>query len=273
MKLFNFAIICVVVFFTASCQRSTEKLAHALYEKALDAYKEESYEQAEQLIDSLHVNYPNEISTRRKALALKKEVDIQRSRRDSLYAQTRLSILQQAQDSLAQYFVKINDTPFPDEYILSAKELRNQRIPYLDIYFNKDGELELIASVKNSTPLNSNHLIIEDVTNKTFISTDTLPYDAGMNYRYKEAGVFYERLTFTAKDALAIAQFITHAPKEHQLKAQVKGGGTLVFNLSNTLRLSFLRTIAMHNVQEEIGLLKRTLSKHTKRLQQYKQQP
>lgn len=266
MNRYLFFILLLLHFF--SCQSQSEKNARELLDQAEKAYQTGQLELSLSLLDSLHSSQPEALRQRRKAIALQQVVRLQLSRRDSAYAAPHLTELTELRDSLLQYFYTDRDTRFEDEHIVRYKGSTPQSFPYLDAYLNKENTPEVVVSTRTPQPLKALHLQIEDLTEGTYIQSDTLSYDEGACYRYQVGSLYYERLTFTHDNALALIQFVALADPSHRLRATVGGANELSFPLSPTCRISLRALYQLTHVQDDIKQMETTLQRHMKRLKQ-----
>ena len=243
-----------------------EKSAKALLEESRVAYESGSYELSAQLLDSLHHTYRDAVKYRREALALQKSVRMEISRRDSAFAVARLDTLYSVRDRLLEDFVTLHDKRFADETTTRVKGSEPSGIPYLDTYFDKEDRLELAASVASAFDPQSTHLRIDNLSDHTYLSSDTIPYDGGMNYSYVDGGKHYRRLTFTDTMAEPIVAFIALAPADASLKVTLGGGRAVSFALPARSKENIARTYRLFRVKQEIEKLETTLRRHAKRL-------
>lgn len=187
----------------SACESKERKGASAMLDTASQYYQQEAYEEALQLLDSLNKVYPKEVEAREQALALSREVRLARSRRDSLAIIPRMQALIQYTDSLYREFSLVEAPGMPDENIIRYKgydpSSANPQDSFLDCYIASDGTLELIAATSGADTQGVTHIQVSESVGNTFVSSDTLAYDGGLNYRFQDLGRHYERLTFTGE--------------------------------------------------------------------------
>lgn len=274
MKKYIYVVSVGVLSLFSSCVSQEEKAANAMLDAASQYYQQEAYDEALQLLDSLNKVYPKEVRAREQALELSREVRLARSHRDSLEIIPRMEALIHYTDSLYRDFTLVKAPGMPDENIIRYKgydpSAVNARGLFLDTYIANDGTLQLIAATSGTSPIGVTHILVTESTGNTFISSDTLAYDGGLNYRYEDLGRHYERLTFAADKALRVAGFIANAPERATLKVAFglqNGKKSRSFALDNKAREAITKSYCYAQGLLDIAELQRGLDRHNRRLQ------
>lgn len=257
----------------SACESKERKGASAMLDTASQYYQQEAYEEALQLLDSLNKVYPKEVEAREQALALSREVRLARSRRDSLAIIPRMQALIQYTDSLYREFSLVEAPGMPDENIIRYKgydpSSANPQDSFLDCYIASDGTLELIAATSGADTQGVTHIQVSESVGNTFVSSDTLAYDGGLNYRFQDLGRHYERLTFTGEKAIKVASFITNAPERATIKitfGRENGKKGRVFNLDKRAKEAITKSYLYAQGLLDIAELQRGIDTHSRRL-------
>lgn len=268
-----YAISAGAMLLLSACESDESKGANSMLDTANQYYQQEVYDEALQLLDSLNKVYPKEVEARQQALALSREVRIARSRRDSLEIVPRMEALVQYTDSLYREFRLVEAPNMPDENIIRYKgfdpSLANPRGSFLDCYIANDGTLELIAATSGASTQGIAFVQVQESTGHTFVSSDTLAYDGGLNYRFQDLGRHYERLTFTGDKAIKIASFVANAPERATLKVTFgleNGKKGSAFDLDKKAREAITKSYQYAKGLLDIAELQRGLDTHSRRI-------
>ncbi len=198
-----------------ACSSPEEKAAHSLLEKAHIEYTNGAYDIAIQLLDSIHMTYPTLIKERQRALALSQEVKFAKSTADSARVAPMLEEAVQSLEKMHRYFSELSYPDLPDETILRYKGLdasSNPRQPFLDAYLEHNGRLQLIAGCASRKLQRIEYITALETRGDTYVSSDTIPYEGGRNYRFTSDNLVFERLTLSTDAGKRIAAFIATIP-------------------------------------------------------------
>lgn len=256
------------------CNSKERKAADALLRTADSLFLSENYDDAILLLDSINKTFPKEIDARRSALEKLKEVKMARSRKDSLEVSVRLDELIVYSDSLYNHFDLIEAPGMPDENIIRYRgynpSLQNAQASFLDCYVDYDGTLVLVASTSATKTLGVRSIKVSNMTNDTYLYSDTIPYDGGNNYRFEDLGRVYERLTFRGEKAYRIASFIANTSEGVGVRITFEredGGQGPSFVLSKAAVEAVTYSYRYAVSLDEMKDINRRLETHNKRLQ------
>lgn len=262
-----------VMLLLSACESEETKGANTMLDTANQYYQEEAYDEALQLLDSLNKVYPKEVEAREQALALSREIRLARSRRDSLEIVPRMEALIQYTDSLYHEFTVVEAPSMPDETIIRYKGYNpasaNPKGSFLDCYVDYDGTLELIAATSGTSTQGIAYIQVSENVGNTFVSSDTLVYDGGLNYRFQDLGHHYERLTFTGEKAIRVASFISNAPEHATLRVTFgleNGKKGRAFNLDKRTREAISKSYYYAKGLQDVSELQRELETHNRRI-------
>ncbi|MDO4790731.1 MAG: hypothetical protein Q3998_07180 [Porphyromonas sp.] len=198
----------------AACSSESSKQANALVEEAKNALEAGQLEDATLLADSLHRSFPKEIESRKAVELIRKEAIDRICTRDIAYIDSLRPIkLEEISKLEEELFTRIENKEFADETLLRFKGFDGSSVssaPFLDIYIKeKDMKIQLISGCA-SAGKGYGHvgfLIVDEKSGLEFRS-DTIEYDGGVNYRFADGGVTYERITYPEQNALDLAALL-----------------------------------------------------------------
>lgn len=268
-------LLSLTLFLLTACESTETKGAKKLLQEAEVGYQQERYEDALQMIDSLHKTFPGAVKQRQAALELSRAARLAQGVRDLAYIQPRLEAALHAADSMYQAFELVEAPSMPDENIIRYKGYNpasQPDAPFLDIYIDYHGRLDLVAGISAGGKLGSHCIGISESLGGTHIQSDTIPYDGGMNYRYETLGRHYERLTFSEERAAELASFVASSPAESSLRVEFgleSGKKGPSFVLSKNARKAISETYAYYAMMKSIEEMQLQLNRHEKRKERY----
>lgn len=251
-------------------QRETD----ALLMTADSLYKAKKYDDAIETLSTLNKEYPKELKARQKALQLLREIKLDKSNEEAGIMSSMIDSLSLFSDSLFQKFELVEAKGMPDENILRYKGYdptkASPKNKYLDVYVTSSGELELVAGNCRQKPLGGTFIKLEEAVTETFYTSEPIEYDGGLNYRFQDLGLYYERLTFTGKASEQIASFVNaHCLKGTQIKVTFgnsrglsKDSFILSLEAKEAISTSYQYTKALKKISE----LHQAIEKHNKRV-------
>lgn len=266
-------LLALLVALLAACESKEQKGATAMIERADSLFQQKEYEQALAWLDSLAVVYPDEVECRKEALRMSREIRMERSRQDSVIYAVRMEQLVHYTDSLYPLFEVISVPDMPDETVLRYRGYHpskvDPKVSFLDVYVANNGTLELIASTSATYQLGVTYIQISESLGGSFVVSDTLQYDGGLNYRFEDLGRHYERLTFAGERAMPLAAFVAHAPEESRLMVELcrEGKGRVAsFGLSKQAQEAIAMSYRYAKALQEMMEIDAELRRHDRRL-------
>ncbi len=269
-------LVCLLLCFSyvfISCDNSEKKEAEQIVSIADSLYRANDYDGALEMLQTLKEKYPNALQARQQGLELKREIKIAISHKDSIDIVHQMLLIESYSDSLYSEFVLVEAKDMPDENILRYHGYdaikKHPNSPFLDVYITSKGDLELVAGISGNKYSGISYIKVEDIQDKTFYISDTLNYDGGLNYRYNNLGIYYERLTFSGESANKIASFIENAPNNDKIMVSFgleKGLWTNKFLLPYESKIAI---VTCYHYAQSLASLKELQSKldiHNKRI-------
>ncbi|MDO5036579.1 MAG: hypothetical protein Q4D93_06435 [Porphyromonas sp.] len=261
-----------------SCESKESRAAKQLLSEAEQSLADERYDDALIQLDSLHNTYPKALQERKVAMALAREVKMQQGRRDSAYLQPLLEQTLHAADSMYLAFTLIEAKGMADENVIRYQGYNPAKaqpeVSFLDIYIDSKGTLELVAGRSGFAPIGVESIKIMDTKSGSYVLSDTIPYDGGMNYRYENLGRHYERLTFSDDRAAELASYVASAPDGANLRVDFGLGGERrggAFTLTRTAVKAIKQTYTYYATLKSIEDMQLQLKKYEKRKEIYTQ--
>lgn len=268
------ALFAILLLAFAACTSSEQKAARALISEAQTSITEQRYEQALSLLDSLNKTYPALVDERKQALELSREVRLLQSQRDSIFLAPLIDSLVVKEAKALELFEAVQDETIQDHKITRYKGYDPTKAPkssFLDVYFNNLGELELVAGTSGRPALESECVIIRDKASDTFVTSDTIPYDGGTNYRYEIDGRTYERITFTLDNAERLSAFVAGMGEDSKLQVELINakGKKQTFALPAPAVKAIQASYELHRIKTELKNSRDQLTRHQKRSERY----
>lgn len=209
----------------ASCSDNGKEKAEALYSQAESAYTNGQYNDAKVLLDSIEHNYRKCIDVRKASQVLMYKINLEIEKNN----------LQETSKLLEETMVKINEVTQKffvfekseyDElgrYIYKGTEVEsNVQRSYIHAAVNEYGITQLISTYSGSKDINHTALKLV-ATDGESVTTTSIPYNDGSNYKYVIDGTHYESVTYQGeKDNGALSFAATHV-EDKGLKAVLIG--------------------------------------------------
>ncbi|MDO4771152.1 hypothetical protein [Porphyromonas sp.] len=262
----------------AACTSSEEKKANLLISEAESHISEQRYEQALTLLDSLNKSFPTAVKARRQAFDLIRQVRLLQSRRDSLFLAPMIDSLLIREAKALELFEVIKSEEIEGHSITRYKDYNpaesQPQSSFLDVYFNNEGLLEIVAGTSGAPAPESMSVTIKDKASDTFVTSDTIPYDGGTNYRYDIDGRKYERLTFTHANAEELAAFVFNMGGTSKLQVEINGAKEKkrTFDLPTPAIRAIQASYELHRIKTEIQKGKDQLNRHERRNSLYQKE-
>lgn len=203
--LFPIAFLCLL----SACSKNQEK-AEKIYNSALSRFEQGDYNLAKRDIDSIRSNYPKEFDVIRKSIRLMRKIEFQEQQRNFAYCDSMLTVYTNKSDSLKKQFQFQIDKEYDQigRYVQKSLTLdRNLNHNYLRAEVFENGTLQLISVYNGTSPLNHNHIKVS-LKDGSYAETEAIPYDGGRNYRFKDEGMYHERVTYNLKNDGGVTGFI-----------------------------------------------------------------
>ena len=258
-------LICVVLLLSG-CGKTKEARAHLEYAKQL--YETEQYSTAKSTIDSLRVLYPREVEVLKEALTLMRMVERGESMRNVAFCDSLMPLRMEEAEKLKTNFVLEKDTVYEDigNYVWKQRTVeQNVQRSYIRCGVDEKGEIYLASVYFGGKPINHTGLKLS-TADGTFAETVAIPYDGGMNYRFKDMGNTTEVVTYKGENCLDAVNFIYNVADKVTVKVEYTGGSKYTLNLTENDKKAIRATHDLAVVLTDIETMRREKEKSTKKI-------
>lgn len=250
----------------AGCGKS-EKEARAMLDGARAMYEQNDYIGAKNQIDTLRARYPKELKVLRETLELMRRVEYKEAERNIAYCDSLIPIRMEELKDLTKGFTFEKDTVYEEigNYIWKQQTIeRNVQRSYVRCGVNEKGEMYLASVYFGSKPLN--HTSIK-VSNKegAFAETSSIPYDGGVNYRFKDMGNTTEVVTYKGDQAVDAVKFIFDNAKE-RIKVEYRGGTPYTIYMADADKKALQMTFPLASTLSDIEIMTKEKEKAQKKI-------
>lgn len=264
MKKIVSALVSGICLLTA-CGGDAEK-AEARLEKARGYFEQGDFFSARNEIDSVRALYPKDVDALKQALALMRQVDLGESERNMAYCDSLLPIRMEEAEALKKGFVFEKDSDYQEigNYIWKQQTIeRNVQRCYIRCGVDERGEMYLASVYFGGRAINHTGLKLS-VKGDLFAETASIPYDGGLNYRFKDMGNTTEVVTYKGDAGKDAVQFIYDHAGE-RIKAEYTGGKPYVIYIAEGDKKALTATYNLATALSDIERLKTEKQKAEKK--------
>ena len=267
MKIFisGSAILLLAILITG-CGKGKE--AQMLLEEAQSMYESKHFIAAKSMIDSINATYPTEIEVRKEALTLMRLVERGESMQNIEYCDSLIPIRVGELEGLKKGFVFEKDPAYDEigNYIWKAMTIeQNVERSYIRCGVDEEGEMYMASVYFGGRPIEHTGLKLS-IKDGTFTETPAIPYDGGINYRFKDLGNTTEVVTYKGENCKSIANFVSITDTKERIKAEYTGGKSFTLNLSDNDKKAIKATYELASVLSEITALQKEKVKSEKKI-------
>ncbi|WP_102406679.1 lipoprotein [Parabacteroides bouchesdurhonensis] len=250
----------------AGCN-SKEKEAQARLDKARAMYEQGEFYSAKNEIDSIRAHYPKEFKVLKAGLALMREVEYKESERTLAFCDSLMPVKQHEADSLSRGFTFEKDSLYEEtgNYIWKQQTIeRNVQRCYVRCGVNEKGEMYLASVYYGSRPIDHTGIKLS-TKDGLFAETASIPYDGGVNYRFKDLCNITEVVTYKGDNGLDAVKFIFTNEKE-RIKVEYTGGKPYVIYMADADKKAVVATYNLATVLSDIENMRKESEKAQKRM-------
>ena len=255
----NYKLICILISFVfVSCVKNNKQKSEKLFFEIEKFYSENNFEQAKNLIDTLHANFPRQVEFRRKCDTLSWKMTIAEIKTElpKLNAQIESDCL--IAEQIAKKFKFIKDEKYQvvgDYEHISMNTATNSGKNYLKPITDEKGNFRFISTLVGRK---LNHRALQASVGG--ISGETQKASENNSNSYNDFGVNYETALFTTETAKDFILFIMQNA-DNQIKITLLGDKEYSYNLTKkeanifveTFNFSLLlKTIADNQAKKEL---------------------
>ena len=261
----GFVITITLLLFTG-CGKGND--AQKRLDNAKVMYENKLFIAAKSEIDSINILYPREIEIRKEALTLMRLVERGESERNIAYCDSIIPILTGRLGDLKKGFILEKDSTYDriGNYIWSTMTVeRNLERSYIRCGVNEDGEMYIASVYFGGNPIEHSGLKFS-TKDGIFAETPSIPYDGGVNYRFKDMGSTTEVVTYKGEHCKSLADLIYIIDDKERVKAEYMGGKTYSLYLSDNDKKAIKATYELALVLNEIHSMQKEKVKSEKRI-------
>lgn len=244
------------------------KEAEKRLEEAKNLYENKLFSTAKSVIDSIDILYPREIAVRKEALTLMRLVERGECEQNIAYCDSLLPIRLEEVKALKKGFVFEKDTAYNDigNYIWQTMTVeRNVERSYIRCGVNEEGEMYMASLYFGSQPIEHTGLKLS-AKDGTVAETPSIPYDGGLNYRFKDLGNTTEVVTYKGEHCKTIASFVYTTDIKERIKVEYMGGKPYVLYLSDNDKKAIKATYELAMVLSEIHAMQKEKARSEKKI-------
>lgn len=267
MKKYNLYTLSAITFamIMSSCNGDAKKAQERL-DKAQSYYEQGDFFSARNEIDSVRALYPKEVDALKKALELMRKVDFKESERNLAYCDSLLPIRMHEVEDLKKGFVFEKDSDYQEigNYIWKQQTIeRNVQRCYIRCGVDERGEMYLASVYFGGKPINHTGIRLS-AGGDLFAETASIPYDGGINYRFKDMGNTTEVVTYKGDAGKDAVQFI-YDNSDKRIKVEYTGGKPYVIYIAEGDKKALTETYNLASVLSDIDRLKTEKQKAEKK--------
>lgn len=244
-----------------------EKKAQARLDSARNMYERNELFAAKSEIDSIRILYPKEFKVIREGLTLMRQVEQKEAERNLAFCDSLLPIRQQELEGLKKGFNLEKDSAYNEigNYVSKQQTIeRNIQRSYIRSGVNEKGEMYLASVYFGANPLNHTGIKLS-TKDGLFAETPAIPYDGGLNYRFKDLGNTTEVVTYQGEKCEDAVKFIFSNQKE-RIKVEYTGGKPYVLYIADADKKAITSTYELAVVLSDIEKLTKEKEKSIKKL-------
>lgn len=245
-----------------------EKEAQARLDEARKKYESNEFFAAKNEIDSIRVLYPKEYKVLKETLNLMRLVEQKEAERTLNYCDSLMPIRIAEVETLSKDFVYEKDSVYEDigTFIWKQQTIeKNINRCYIRCGVNEKGEMYLASVYFGGNPINHTSVKLS-TANGLYAETASIPYDGGVNYRFKDGGATTEVVTYKGEAGLDAINFIYNNEKE-RIKVEYSGGKPYVIYIADADKKALIATFNLGTVLSDIDRMTTEMNKAQKRLE------
>lgn len=251
--------VTLVAFLLVGCN-GDEKAAQARLDKARAMYENDELFGAKNEIDSIRTLYPKEVKVLRQGLTLTRLIEKREAERNIAYCDSLLPIKLEEVEDLKKGFVFEKDTVYEEigNYIWKQQTIeRNLQRCYVRCGVSEKGEMYLASVYYGGRSIEHTGIKLS-VKNKEkgeqFATTASIPYDGGLNYRFKDMGSTTEVVTYKGDHCVDAVKFIYENASD-RIKVEYTGGNPYIIYMADADKKAIVTTFDLATVLSDISTM------------------
>lgn len=244
-----------------------EKAAQERLNKARTLYENNEFFGAKNELDTIRTLYPKEVKVLKESLKLMRLVEMKESERNIAFCDSLLPIKLEEVEDLKKGFVFEKDSDYEEigNYIWKQQTIeRNVQRCYIRCGVNEDGEMYLASVYYGGRPIDHSSIRLSTKDGE-FAETASIPFDGGLNYRFKDLGKTTEVVTYKGENCVDAVKFIYDNAAE-RIKVEYKGGKPYVIYMADADKKSIVNTFNLATVLNDIKSMTTLKEKSEKKI-------
>ncbi|MDR0994718.1 MAG: hypothetical protein LBL81_00320 [Tannerella sp.] len=245
------------------------KEAQQRLERAKELSTLGDYPAAQAEIDSVRAHFPRNPAALKEALELMREVELKACRRNIAFCDSLLPLRKAAAAEALKGFVLEKDTQYAQlgNYVWKRLTVeRNIERCYLRCGTDENGEMYLASVYYGKKPIKHTGLRLSlGGKEGLFVQTASIPYDGGLNFRFKDEGYTSEIVTYKGNAGKDAIKFIYDHAKE-RIKAEYTGGRPYTIWVDEASKQGVAATYALAAALSDVHNLTLELARNGKRI-------
>lgn len=266
MKLNAIRISLFCILALAACGRTEE--AREQLQQARNLYENRQFSAAKNAIDTLRLQFPREVEVLKDALVLMRQVERGESERNIAFCDSLLPLRMEEAGELKKGFVFEKDSVYEEigNYVWKQQTVeRNVERSYIRCGVDEKGEIYLASVYFGKRALNHTGLKLS-LPDGAYAETASIPYDGGMNYRFRDEGNVTEVVTYKGENGLSAINFVYASPEKARLKVEYTGGTAFSLYLGENDKKTIRATYDLAVVLRDIETMRREKEKSAKKI-------
>ena len=243
------------------------KAAQARLDKARAMYEKGEFFAAKNEIHSLRTFYPKEVGVLKEGLTLMRKVEISEAERNIAFCDSLLPIKQVELETLKKGFVFEKDSLYEEigNYIWKQQTIeRNVQRCYVRCGVSEEGEMYLASVYYGARPIEHTGIRLS-LKDGQFATTASIPYDGGLNYRFKDMGNTTEVVTYKGGHCVDAVKFLYDNAKE-RIKVEYTGGKPYIIYMAEADKQAVVNTFNLATVLSDIHNMTTLKAKSEKKI-------
>lgn len=250
----------------AGCN-GNEKEAQARLDNAKGMYERSEFFAAKNEIDSIRALYPKEYNVLKGALSLMRQVEAGEAERNIAFCDSLLPIKLLEAEELKKGFVFEKDSAYEEigNYIWKQQTVeRNVQRSYVRCGANEKGEMYLASVYFGPSPLQHTGIKVS-TKDGLFAETVSIPYDGGVNYRFKDLGNTTEVVTYKGENGVDAVKFI-YSNQPERIRIDYTGGKPYTLTMADADKKAIVSTYSLATVLSDIESMNKEKEKAIKKM-------
>lgn len=258
--------LALIVTLLAGCH-SDERAARERLDRARAMYESNEFFGAKNEIDSIRALYPKEVKVLREGLDLMREVEIKEAERNIAFCDSLLPIRQSEVEGLKKGFVLEKDSLYEEigNYVWKQQTIEwNVQRCYVRCGVNEEGEMYLASVYYGGRPIEHTGIRLSTKEGQ-FAETASIPYDGGLNYRFKDMGNTTEVVTYKGEHCMNAVKFLYDNAKS-RIKVEYTGGKHYTIYMADADKNALVHTFNLATVLSDIKSMETLKEKSAKKI-------